>query len=509
MTNHPHRHLNRPTLSITAPALLFLTLCGGCASVPQIWPSASTVTVTSPTTGPTNIQQYPPRLAIFPESLTIGQGESWSFAAAIAVNVSIDHMPEPVSWSIQEGTTGGSITVDGIYTAPSIEGVYHVIATSKADPAKTATASVKVGRGVVLAGDPNGTRISHTATLLPGGQVIVAGGYNVDYWDVQSQLIVDRADRYDPATALFQFAAKVSRSNHTATLLPNGDLLSLGGYSTILPPNGYPVVPIPAATAEILTAGAGTIQPTADMSIARAEHTATLLPSGLVLITGGVTPSSSTPQWYSQPTSTAELYDPASGTSSPAGSMSVARTGHLAILLQNGKVLVVGSGSADLYDPATNTFTPTGSPNFKGTGYGSTATLLPDGRVLVAGGAIYDPNQYPFVSQNTVEFYDPAAGQFVTYAGKLSIARSFHTATLLPNGTVLIAGGFTSRPTPGDDEPATPATETFDPGTNTFTPGHAMKAGREGHTATLLLDGTVLFVGGSWANPVTSTEIFH
>lgn len=94
----------------------------------------------------------------------------------------------------------------------------------------------------------------------------------------------------------------------------------------------------------------------------------------------------------------------------------------------------------------------------------------------------------------------------------MTMARSFHTATLLPNGTVIIAGGITN-PLPPDedfeDAPVTNATEIFDPGTNTFSPGQAMETQREGHTATLLLDGTILFVGGCWETPNTSTEIFH
>jgi hypothetical protein len=352
-------------------------------------------------------------------------------------------------------------------------------------------------------------RFLHTATLLGTGQVIVAGGFSDPFADPQAESIVDRADEYDPATALFQFVAKVSRSGHTATLLPNGDLLFLGGYTTIVSsgPNINPVTPVPAATAEVLRAATGMIQPTPGMSIARADHTATLLPDSRVLITGGDTSVASNPP-FSAPTSTAELYDPASGTSSPTESMSVARAGHIAILLLNGKVLIFGSGSAELYDPKTNSFTLTGSPTQQGTGNNSTATLLPDGRVLVTGGWIHNPQSYPYVSVDTAELYDPATEQFSS-AGKLTIARSSHTATLLQNGTVLLAGGLTQPLAVGDDEPLTATTEIFDPRTNTFSPGHLMETPREGHTATLLLDGTVLFVGGSWQSPGQDSEIFH
>ena len=507
MTNHSLRSLTKPDLSIAFPALLFVSLCSGCATVPAKQSSSPI----SPGNPPTSTPAIPVHLVLLPESLTIRKCENWSFTAAMAeVNYPvITNMPEPVSWSIQEGSACGSITTDGLYTAPSVEGVYHVAATSTADPNKTATTSVTVGGGLELSGDSMAVRSLHTATLLPGGQVIIAGGFAQSFVDLQAQLLVDRADQYDPATAVFQFVANVARSGHTATLLPNGDLLFLGGYTKIVPsgPNVNPVTPVPTASAEILKAGTGIIQPAADMSIARAEHTATLLPDGKILITGGVTPLPSSPP-YSEPTSGAELYDPASGTSSPAGNMSVARSGHLAILLLNGKVLILGDGPPDLYDPATNSFTPTGGPMLDGTGTGSTATLLPDGRVLVAGGRITDPQYYPYVAIATSEVYDPATGQFAP-TGNLTIARTSHTATLLPNGTVLIAGGFTKPSNPGDDAPVTNTTEIFDPRTNTFSPGQAMATPREGHTATLLPDATILFVGGAWYNPDMGTEIFR
>lgn len=403
MTNQPLRDLTGPKLSIALPALLFASLCSGCASVPPTQQSGSTSPVSPPTTGTPTIPEH---LVLLPESLTIRQSESWGFTAAMAQvgYPVITHIPEPVSWSIQEGAAGGSISADGVYTAPSVEGVYHVAATSTTDPTMTATTSVTVGRGLDLSGDSKAARIGHTATLLPGGQVIIAGGVSQSFADLQAKLIVDRADQYDPTTAVFQFVANVTRVGHTATLLPNGDLLFLGGSTEIVPsgPNVNPVTPVATASAEILKAGTGIIQPAADMSIARSGHTATLLPDGRILITGGDTPLPSLPP-FSEPTSSAELYDPASGTSSPVGNMSVARSGHLAILLLTGKVLILGNGSADLYDPGTSSFTPTGSPTIEGAGAGSTATLLPDGRVLVAGGSITDPQYYPSVSIDTAD----------------------------------------------------------------------------------------------------------
>jgi hypothetical protein len=184
----------------------------------------------------------------------------------------------------------------------------------------------------------------------------------------------------------------------------------------------------------------GTWTPTGSLATARAGYTATLLPNGKVLVAGGFDSSST-------PLTSAELYDPVSGTWSATGSLNTARNYHTATLLPNGKVLVAGgridsqgdvvpSASAELYDPASGTWTTTGS---LGTArYLHTATLLPDGKVLVAGGI-----DNSTVRLASAELYDPASGTW-TATGSLNTARYDHTATLLPNGNVLVAGGSDS-----------------------------------------------------------------
>jgi hypothetical protein len=172
------------------------------------------------------------------------------------------------------------------------------------------------------------------------------------------------------------------------------------------------------------------------MAVARFRHTATLLQNGKVLITGGTSLDSS------NPTVTAEVYDPATGTFTVTGAMATAREEHTATLLADGKVLIVGgegpvTGSSELqptatvevYDPSTGLFSTTGSMTAARSLH--TATLLPSGKVLVAGGG--DDN-------STAEVYDPATGYF-SITGGMEIGRSGHTATLLPNGSVLVAGG--------------------------------------------------------------------
>ena len=223
------------------------------------------------------------------------------------------------------------------------------------------------------------------------------------------------------------------------------------------------------------------------MGVGRYSHTATILQDGRVLITGGTVGPKLTV------TQTAELYDPSSGSFTPVGDMIRPRAYHSAILLLTGKVLVIGGGVADaeIFDPATNSFTAAGSTSSKSV---STATLLASGRVLVTGERTSDGS-----AAAPSELYDPATGTF-TPTGTMATLRSVYTATLLLDGTVLVAGGFTfaGGPTPGSGliVPVL-ATEIYNPGTGSFDPGPTMHYGRSLHTATLLPDDNVLFVGGS------------
>ena len=177
---------------------------------------------------------------------------------------------------------------------------------------------------------------------------------------------------------------------------------------------------------------------TADLNIARGNHTATLLQNGMVLVAGGNDSSGNA-------SASAELYDPASGTWAVTGSLNTARSNHTATLLQNGMVLVAGredssgnaSASAELYDPASGTWTVTGSLNTER--FVHTATLLQNGMVLVAGG-LRQCDIFTCVLRSA-ELYDPAAGTWIA-AGSLSQERYAHTAILLQNGNVLVAGGL-------------------------------------------------------------------
>lgn len=302
-------------------------------------------------------------------------------------------------------------------------------------------------------------RWDHSATLLPNGKVLIAGGVS------GSSEYLRTAELYDPAKGVWTSTGSLARiqSYHTATMLPNGKVLAVSGWADLYDPaNGtWTAINSPARF--------------------RNEHTATLLPNGKVLIVGGYNGNVGE-------LASAELYDPATGTWTATGSMSSVRTRHTATLLPNGTVLVVGGyrgreilASAEIYDPATGQWTTTGllaEPR-----YSHTATLLPDGKVLVAAGAINEGQE-----RTSAELFDPATGNWLL-TGSLAMSRQAHSATLLPNGKVLVVGGQVSQS-------AVDTAELYDPFDGRWTATPLPRFGRHSHTATLLPNGSVLLAGG-------------
>jgi hypothetical protein len=242
---------------------------------------------------------------------------------------------------------------------------------------------------------------------------------------------------------------------------------------------------------------------TGSMLNAREEHTATLLNQGEVLVVGGMhwAESMGCPRCglVLSALASAELFDRASGVFTSTGEMSVRRVFHTATLLGNGKVLVAGGddrngvtyATAELFDPSTGLFTSSGNMVVARSGH--TATLLANGKVLLAGGSGISGGTA------TAELFDPTTAEF-TPTGNMIASRFFHTATVLSDGRVLLAGG---------DSGGGSTAELYNPATGTFSPTGSMSVARTAHTATLLMNGAVLVTGGAASDSVTATaELF-
>jgi hypothetical protein len=270
---------------------------------------------------------------------------------------------------------------------------------------------------------------------------------------------------------------------HTATLLTDGTVLMAGGDLVVAV--GGPEKTL--SSAELYHPDTGTFTLTGSMITPRSLHTATLLPDGKVLITGG---SLRAPGSQDSILASAELYDPRTDTFSLTGTMTLARESATATLLNNGKVLIAGgfqSGvwlpNAELYDPSTGAFTASGSMTHPGA---DSATLLANGGVLITRGNPQGPGPY----LSSADHYDPSISAF-TSVGYLTVNHSAPTATLVMNGKVLIAGGDV-----GDGDGSSHIAELYDPAIGAFSRTGDLTVGREQHTATLLSDGSVLFAGG-------------
>ncbi|NOK16222.1 kelch repeat-containing protein [Corallococcus carmarthensis] len=331
----------------------------------------------------------------------------------------------------------------------------------------------------------------HTATLLPSGKVLVAGGRT------PGAVMTPSAELFDPVTGTWKGVMRLAtgRAVHTATLLPSGRVLVVGGVSGVTP----------LATTELFDPESETWSPADVMTTGRAFHTATLLAGGRVLVAGGQ--GSATPVLTS-----AELFDPETGAWTPAGAMSFARAAGTATLLPSGHVLLAGGNTAtavtELFNPATGTWTTTGP--MVNAREAHTATLLPNGKVLIAGGTTTGGyNQMIAVS----ETYDPVTGRW-TATGAMPAAHKWHTASLMPDGRVLVVGGVASQESGW--ALGTNSTEAYNPMTGTWQRSGLLQVARGDHTATLLPSGRLLIAGGynfttnsSDANHLNSPELLE
>ncbi len=339
-------------------------------------------------------------------------------------------------------------------------------------------------------------RADATATLLKNGKVLIAGGdahHDVTYTFYAS------AEIYDPATGKFTTTGSMTaaRADATAVLLSDGRVLIAGAQGCSDPKHCTNVQNGAIeflASADIYDPTTGKFTRTGSMTDITQNSAAVLLPDGKVLIVGQGNP------W-------AELYDPAIGKFARTVKVGYFDVPNTATLLQDGKVLVAGDGAVQTYDKASGKFTtislalPPATPVVKYQGAviprtaPYTATLLPDGRVMLFEGGY-------------LETYDPVIGTCAD-AGFISPDGGwiYPIATLLADGRVLFEGGALVDPVAGNSTSANIAL-LYDPSSGQVTTG-SMQVARVVQTATLLQDGSVLIAGGQDANykPIASAEL--
>ena len=277
----------------------------------------------------------------------------------------------------------------------------------------------------------------------------------------------------------------VPRFDHTATLLPDGKVLITGGISG----NGNFL-----ASAELYDHSRGEFVPAGKMHGTRGYgSTSTLLPTGKVLIAGGYNGASCE--------RSAELYDPATNTFVVTGSMSAPRCSAIAVLLQKGQPLIMGGDqsrgdrdpavSAELYDPSTGRFSVTGSMRTPRDYFAG--VVMRDGRVLVAGGS--SEGQHPNTKvESSAEIYDPRTGRF-SPTGNMTTPRDKFAAALLPDGKIFVVGGQADSPF----GQSLSTTEIYDPASGKFSLGPSMQFRRFklAHGVVALRNGEILVAGGA------------
>lgn len=334
-------------------------------------------------------------------------------------------------------------------------------------------------------GDLSGIRGTTSAVVLDDGTVLVAGGG-------VSAIALENVERYDPDAGQWRSAAALEqpRRGHEAVLLPDGQVLVAGGFADGSPLEGV----------ERYDPDADAWTTVAPMGTARLGHSLTLLDDGRVLAAGGAAPGAG---GQVRPTDTAEIYDPAADAWEPVSSLGLARFEHTATLLPDGRVLLAGGmtdvdgtlepvGSAELFDPAAGGFVSTN--DLEDPRVNHRAVRLSDGAVLVIGGTGGPRGDTSLAS---VERFDPRRAEW-SDAPPLSRARSAPSATALADGRVLVAGGELVQA--GSRRSLTSA-EVFAPGEDAWLPAGDMACPRSEHAAVLLGDGRVLALAGDAAFP--------
>lgn len=327
--------------------------------------------------------------------------------------------------------------------------------------------------------------------LADGTRGLIVGGYSYP-----ADRCVATADEFDPETRRFipcKGRLQVPRNFASASLLPDGNVLIAGGYNTVLGSLDTAEVFDPKSQTFRLLPGR--------LALPRELFTATALLDGKVLIAGGFNTH------RGRTSASAEVYDPQTQTFTRTGSLAGDRFGQCAVRLADGRVLVAGGthwfarhpgtplASAEIYDPATGKFHGAHGPMAFARDR-PTATLLPDGSVLIAGGQD-GPNE-----PAAAEFFDPETETFTTLPSLLKTPRMAHSAEMLPGGAVLLSGGWSTQ-----EAATTKSAETFDPKTRVFAAVPTVPIGTHDQTLLVFPNGLVLVAGGKQASAGAETSL--
>lgn len=338
------------------------------------------------------------------------------------------------------------------------------------------------------------------SVTLPTGQILIAGGQE----NVGSGSSLRSAELFDPVSEQSTSTGMLGTRRHdaTATLLADGRVLIVGGADG---GDGGGVGGDPGvgslSSAEIYDPLTNQFSPTGSMSTPRERASAVLLADGRVLVVGGY-------DWNSGSISTSEIYDPDTGQFGNVATMvGGARQSATTTLLTSGKVLIAGGvstnpTSAIIYDPLNNSYSFTGSMATARIGAG--AVLLPSGKVLLVGG-----QKAQFAATSLIESFDPASGTFAI-EGNLSTARANASVSLLPNGRILVAGGYVPPPDINHGGSILRSSELIDGSvTSASTLSHSMTTARADASSSILMNGRILIAGGRNASGVlASAEVF-
>lgn len=355
----------------------------------------------------------------------------------------------------------------------------------------SSTGSMSVGRFVF------------TATTLQNGKVLVAGG------SISEDTATNTAELYDPASGTFAHTGNMhtARVGFSATLLRNGKVLVEGGASNSV---------LALASAELYDPSTGTWTVTGSMNQGRQQHAAVLLNNGNVLVSGGNIGRTPCADVCVTTIAESEIYNPSTGTWTTVGEMTIPRSFFTTTVLANGRILAAGGrvhtgpgyydfgaiAFGDLYDPATGKWRATGTMTISREDHSS--VLLSNGQVLAIGGTTVD---YNGVTVPSAELYDSTTGAW-TATGSMLQGRERHTATVLQNGQVLVAGGDSYD---GVNTSFLTECELYDPALGTWSVTASMSTPRYGARAALLLDGRVLEAGGdtdSSSIPTALAELY-